>query len=299
MPETWECEVCTFSNEDTVYISDGRTKPVTICSLCNSMRPGYELFVDNKGDPIERTKDKAIITFGRFSPATKGHKEIFDTVSKLATDQNADAFVFVLDCLGGSCALNPLSIDMRLNLLKKMYGKTDLKFVKMINKPESNSQEIVKIVTDLIETKKYPIENVIIVEGSDRVKDYQNLVDNIFDNKLEKLEIAQKASDALKETIKNYEGKRIAVLQAGKNRKNEFNGSPESMSATRIKKAALNGNIAAFTEGVKIGNISDTNVKVLMNEIRRVSGKEPIQGGTRTIYRKHRRGSTKRLHRKG
>jgi len=288
MPENWECEVCTFSNEDTVYISDGRTKPVTMCSLCNTMRPGYELFVDNNGDPIERTKDKAIITFGRFSPPTKGHKELFDTVSKLATDQNADAFVFVLDCVGGSCSSNPLSIDVRLNVLKKMYGKTNLKFVKMTNKAENNSQEIVKIVTDLVEIKKYSIENVIIVEGSDRVKEFQNLVDDIFDNKLAKLEIAQKASDALKETVKNYEGKRIAVLQAGKNRKNNFNGSPESMSATRVKKSALNGNIAEFTEGVKIGNISDMNVKVLMNEIRRVSGKEPIQGGTRKIYRKHR-----------
>ena len=298
MAETWECEVCTFSNNDTIDISDGRTKPVTMCSLCNTMRPGYELFVDNNGDPIERTKDKAIITFGRFSPATKGHKELFDTVSKLATQENADAFVFVLDCLGGSCASNPLSIDVRLNILKKMYGKSDLKFVKMVNKPENNPQEIVKIVTDLVEIKKYPIENVMIVEGSDRVKEFQNLVDNIFNNKLAKLEITEKASDALKESIKQYEGKRIAVLQAGKNRKNEFNGTPESMSATRVKKAALDGNIAGFTEGVKIGDISDTNVKVLMNEIRRVSGKDPIQGGTRRIYRKHRRG-TKKLRQRG
>jgi nicotinic acid mononucleotide adenylyltransferase len=298
MAETWECELCTFSNNDTIDISDGRTKPVTMCSLCNTMRPGYELFVDNYGDPIERTKDKAVITFGRFSPPTKGHKELFDTVSKLATQENADAFVFVLDCLGGSCSSNPLSIDVRLNILKKMYGTTNLKFVKMTNKAENNSEEIIKIVTDLVEIKKYPIENVIIVEGSDRVKEFQNLVDNIFDSKLAKLEITEKASDALKESIKQYEGKRIAVLQAGKNRKNEFNGTPESMSATRVKKAALDGNIAGFTEGVKIGDISDTNVKVLMNEIRRVSGKDPIQGGTRTIYRKHRRG-TKKLRQRG
>jgi len=292
MEETWTCEACTFQNQEYIFTSDGNKKHVTTCSLCNTIRSGYELFVDNQGDPVERTKDKVIVSFGRFSPPTKGHKELFDNISNLATEHNADAFIFVLDCYGGSCSSNPLSIDIRLNILKKMYPMTNLKFVKIVTKSQNNIEEIVKIVTDLVESKKYPIENIMVVEGSDRVKDFQDLVDTIFDRKVATIEIIEKASDALKETAKNYEGKRITVLQAGKNRKNAFNGTPESISATLVKKAALDGNIQTFTEGVKIGDISDTNIKILMNEIRRVSGKDPIQGGTRKIRGKHRRRST-------
>lgn len=294
MEETWTCEACTFQNQEYIVTSDGNKKHVTMCTLCNTMRAGYELFIDNHGDPVERTKDKVVLSFGRFSPPTKGHKALFENISNLATEHDADAFIFVLDCYGGSCSSNPLSIDIRLNILKKMYPMTNLKFVKIVTKSDNNIEEIVRIVTDLIEIKKYPIENIMIVEGSDRVKDFQDLVDTIFDRKIASLEIIEKASDALKETVKTYEGKRITVLQAGKNRKNAFNGTPESISATLVKKAALNGNIGAFTEGVKIGDISDTNIKVLMNEIRRVSGKDPIQGGTRKIHRKHRRRSTKK-----
>jgi nicotinic acid mononucleotide adenylyltransferase len=294
MEETWTCEVCTFPNQEYIYTSDGNKKHVTMCGLCNTTRAGYELFVDNQGDPIDRKKDKVVVTFGRFSPPTKGHKALFDNISNLATEHNADAFVFVLDCYGGSCSANPLSIDIRLNILKKMYPTTNLKFVKIVTKSDKNVEEIVRIVTDLVESKKYPIENIMIVEGSDRVKDFQELVDTIIDRKVATLEIIEKASDALKETAKTYEGKRITVLQAGKNRKNQFNGTAESISATLVKKAALDGNIQAFTDGVKIGDVSDTNIKVLINEIRRVSGKDPIQGGTRKRHRKNRRVSTKK-----
>jgi nicotinic acid mononucleotide adenylyltransferase len=299
MEQTWTCEACTFSNQEYIFTSDGNKKHVTMCTLCNTIRAGYELFVDNHGDPVERTKDKVVLSFGRFSPPTKGHKALFDTISNLATEHNADAFIFVLDCYGGSCSSNPLSIDIRLNILKKMYPTTNLKFVKIVTKSDKNIEEIVRIVTDLVESKKYPIENIMIVEGSDRVKDFQELIDTIFERKVATLEIIEKASEALKETAKNYEGKRITVLQAGKNRKNAFNGTPESISATLVKKAALDGNIAEFTEGVKIGNISDTNIKVLMNEIRRVSGKDPIQGGTRKIHRKYRQASTKKMRQVG
>lgn len=283
MASNWTCEICTLLNKEYT----------TNCSLCNSIRPGYELFVDNNGDPVSRTKDKVVITFGRFSPPTKGHKALFDRISELAKQHNADAFVFVLDCHGGSCAENPLKLDIRLNILKKMYPATNLKFVKILIKSGNNLEEV---VTDLVEIKKYPIENIMIVEGSDRVNDFQNVVDNMFSKKIASLEIAEHALAALKEAVTNYQGKRITVLQAGNNRKNVFNGSPESRSATLVKKAALNGNIETFTEGVKIGDVSDSNIKVLMNEIRRVSHKDPIQGGTRKRHQIYRRGSTKKYH---
>ncbi len=289
MADRWICEFCTMENENTVKIQ-GNDTPVIKCQLCDKIRPGFELFVDNKGDSVTKEKDKVIVTFGRFSPPTKGHQSLFENVSRLATENNADAFVFVLDCFGGTCAENPLNIDIRLNILKKMYPSTNLKFVKVLNKVGSNIEDI---ITDLIENKKYMPENITILEGSDRIKAFQEIVDRIMLDKTANIKIAEKALEVLKESVKYYNGKNITVLQSGKNRKNVFNGTTESMSATHVKKAALDGNINAFTKGVKIGDLSDTNIKVLINEIRKVSGKEPIQGGTR---KRSKRGLTRKSH---
>jgi nicotinic acid mononucleotide adenylyltransferase len=276
-----------MENEDTVKIQGNET-PVIKCLLCDTPRAGFDLFVDNKGDPVIKEKDKVVITFGRFSPPTKGHQSLFDNVSRLATENNADAFVFVLDCFGGTCAENPLNIDIRLNALKKMYPSTNLKFVKVLNKVGSNIEDI---LSDLIENKKYSPDNITIIEGSDRIKAFQEIVDRIILDKTANIKIAEKALEVLKETVKYYNGKTITVLQSGKNRKNVFNGTTESMSASHVKKAALYGNINAFTQGVKIGDLSDTNIKVLVNEIRKVSGKDPIQGGTR---KRSKRGVTRK-----
>lgn len=287
MSERWICEECTMENEVTVT-RNGKDQPVIKCQLCDTIRKGFELFVDNKGDPVKREKDKVVITFGRFSPPTKGHQSLFDNVSRLATENDADAFVFVLDCYGGSCADNPLSIDIRLNVLKKMYPTTNLKFVKVLDHVVGNIEFIIE---DLVENKKYPLENITIIEGSDRVKMFQDVVDSIIVGKTGSIKAAERAIEVLKETAKSYTGKSIKVLQSGKNRKTVYNGTSESMSATHVKKAALNGNINAFTEGVKIGDLSDANIKVLVNEIRKVSGKDPIKGGTRKTRRRYTRKS--------
>lgn len=282
MPEKWICEFCTMENEDTVKIQ-GKDAPLVKCQLCDKSRPGFDLFVDNNGDPVIKQKDKVVITFGRFSPPTKGHQSLFETVSRIATENDADAFVFVLDCYGGSCAENPLNIDIRLNVLKKMYPTTNLKFVKVLNEVGRSNEDI---ISDLVENKKYSPDNITIIEGSDRVKPFQELVQRLILEKSTNIKVAEKALEVLKETVKYYSGKNITVLQSGKTRKNAYNGTTESMSASHVKKAALNGNINAFTEGVKIGDLSDTNIKVLINQIRKVSGKDPIKGGTRKRNRR-------------
>jgi nicotinic acid mononucleotide adenylyltransferase len=268
---SWSCSVCTFDN------SDDKVK----CGLCDTMREGYDIFQQTKGNSVFKTKEKAYITFGRFQPPTKGHKVLFDEVSRLARENDGDAYIFVINCDGGSCIQNPLPLHVRINVLKKMYPSesTNLNIIALDQGPLVSLEDV---MSELIEARHYLPENITIVEGSDRVQGFKDLVESLYFTKNRKIETAEAALKELKIIIKLYQGK-INVLQAGKNRKEgaNANNSPASISGTKVRQAALDGNKELFNQGVMIGNMTPNDSLLLMNQIRKLEGLTPLQGGGR------------------
>lgn len=281
----WTCSVCTFdSNADNIYK----------CEFCDKERVGFDLFSETKGNSLNKTKDSLVFTFGRFQPPTIGHKILFDEVSRLASEKNADAYVFVVDCIGGSCDKNPLSIKLRINVLKKMYPSSNLKFV-AFDKALGGFDQILQ---SFIETQRYPVENITVVEGSDRVGEFTELTRAFIREKEEKIQIAERALEELRQTTQLYAGKQIQVVQGGQTRTDENTGGPESMSATKIRKAAIDGNKELFNHGVMIGSMTPADALQLMNEIRRVSSLQPLQGGGKRKTKRSRKNKRTRKHRK-
>jgi len=272
----WNCSQCGFGPfKDTQYK----------CLLCESIREGYELFKETKGNSLIKQKEKVFITFGRFQPPTKGHQVLFNEVSRLARENDADAFIFVIDCGGGSCIENPLPISVRINVLKKMYASTNLK---VIGLDHQYGVDIDAVMVELIERLQYLPQNITIIEGSDRVQDFRNLITTLFSSKQEKIDIAERALQELKLKKELYNGN-IVVLQAGENRKGgeTVNGSPASISGTKIRQAAINGNKELFNQGVMIGDMTPADALLLMNEIRKLppNNLPPLQGGSRKMKR--------------
>jgi nicotinic acid mononucleotide adenylyltransferase len=258
------------------------------------MREGYELFTETKGNSLIKQNEKVFITFGRFQPPTKGHQVLFNEVSRLATENNADAFIFVIDCGGGSCIENPLPMSVRINVLKKMYASTNLKVIGLDHK---HGVDIDIVMVELIERLHYLPQNITIVEGSDRVEDFRNMISKLYYAKEEKINIAERALQELKSKKELYNGN-IVILQAGENRKEgeNANGSPASISGTKIRQAALNGNKELFNQGVMIGDMTPADALLLMNEIRKLppNNLPPLQGGSRKMQRGRMRYPTKK-----
>lgn len=274
----WTCSVCGFSElKDTDYK----------CSICDTMRKGYELFTETKGNSLIKQKEKVFITFGRFQPPTKGHQVLFNEVSRLARENDGDAFIFVIDCGGGSCIENPLPMTVRINVLKKMYASTNLKIIGLDHK---YGVDMDIVMVELIERLRYLPQNITIVEGSDRVEDFREMISKLYYGKEERIKIAELALQELKSKKELYNGD-IIVLQAGENRKEgeNANGSPASISGTKIRQAALNGNKELFNQGVMIGNMTPADALLLMNEIRKLppNNLPPLQGGSRKMQRSH------------
>ena len=281
----WNCSQCGFGPlKDTQYK----------CPLCETMREGYELFTETKGNSLIKQNEKVFITFGRFQPPTKGHQVLFNEVSRLATENNADAFIFVIDCGGGSCIENPLPMSVRINVLKKMYASTNLKVIGLDHK---HGVDIDIVMVELIERLHYLPQNITIVEGSDRVEDFRNMISKLYYAKEEKINIAERALQELKSKKELYNGN-IVILQAGENRKEgeNANGSPAYISGTKIRQAALNGNKELFNQGVMIGDMTPADALLLMNEIRKLppNNLPPLQGGSRKMQRGRMRYPTKK-----
>ena len=82
----------------------------------------------------------------------------------------------------------------------------------------------------------------------------------------------------------------VTVVSAGeRNLENESSNDPTKMSGTKMRKAALRGDVDFFGKGVKIGAMTDKDVIDLMNLVRAGLGFPPFagKGGKRRNTRKH------------
>ena len=185
----------------------------------------------DEGDELD--SDTVTVAFGRFNPPTIGHEKLMKAADKVA--------------MGGPLKIypsrtqdskkNPLDPDMKISFMKKLFPDFEENII--------NDGEMKSIFNVLIAADEEGYENVNIVVGADRQAEFENL--------------------ATKYNGELYNFKDIRVVSAGI-RDADAEGV-EGMSASKMRKAVVDGNFKAFKSGTP-KNIKDDDVQSIFNAVR-------------------------------
>ena len=105
-----------------------------------------------------------VFAFGRFNPPTTGHELLVKAVKKLAAANKADHAIYASK--SQDAKKNPLTVEKKVHYLNLMFPNTH--FV-AANPNERTFIEAAKMLN-----KKY--KNLIMVAGSDRITEYQKIL---------------------------------------------------------------------------------------------------------------------------
>ena len=187
-----------------------------------------------KPDEVDQAEsDTVTVAFGRFNPPTIGHEKLMKAADKVA--------------MGGPLKIypsrtqdskkNPLDPDMKISFMKKLFPDFEENII--------NDGDMKSIFNVLIAADEEGYDNVNIVVGADRQAEFENL--------------------AIKYNGELYNFKDIRVVSAGI-RDADAEGV-EGMSASKMRKAVVDGNFKAFKSGTP-KNIKDDDVQSIFNAVR-------------------------------
>jgi FAD synthase len=159
-----------------------------------------------------------VITFGRFNPPTIGHEKLFDKMAKEAKRNKADYKIFASKSFDDK--KNPLKYKEKLKLLKTFFPKHKQAVA------DDPGRTIIEILANMTQAGEY--DHIILIVGQDRVKEFDALLQ--------------------KYNGKDYTFKSIKVKNAGM-RDPDGEGA-EGMSASKLRKAATDGNWKDFEKGL-------------------------------------------------
>ena len=171
--------------------------------------------------------------FGRFNPPTIGHEKLLQAAKKAA----AGGDLKIYPSRTQDNKKNPLDPDMKVSYMRKMFPDFE---EQIINDPDMRS-----IFDVLTAASEEGYKNINIVVGADRQAEFDNL--------------AQKYNGEL------YDFDLIRVISAGV-RDADAEGV-EGMSASKLRKAVVDDDFAAFKKGAPKG-IKDADTKALFDAVR-------------------------------
>lgn len=193
----------------------------------------------------EKTKKPVVMAFGRMNPPTTGHLKLIDKVRSEAEKRKAAHTVIVSH--SQDTKKNPLSGAQKVKHLKRYSPGTHF---------ESSSKEHPTIMHHAARLHAAGHDHLIVVAGSDRVKEYHDLLHKYNG-------VPDKSGNI------PYKFKKIEVVSAG-HRDPDAEGA-EGMSGTKMREHAANGNFAGFRQGVP-SHVSDAHAKELMKDTRKGMG---------------------------
>ena len=206
----------------------------------------YKTFMtEKKGDTI-------VFTFGRFNPPTVGHEVLIKAVESVARSKGGDYLIFPSHTQDAK--KNPLTQSKKIKYMKKMFSGYSKKIV------TSTGKDPLEIAAEL-HKKKYT--NLIMVVGSDRVRDFQSILDRYNG-----------------EDSKHgfYDFDEIKVVSAGE-RDPDADGAT-GMSASKMRAAAVKGDFQTFRLGIP-SSLSDADTKKMLNDIRKAMRLDVIKEGSK------------------
>ncbi len=206
----------------------------------------YKTFMsEKKGDTI-------VFTFGRFNPPTVGHEVLIKAVESVARAKGGDYLIFPSHTQ--DARKNPLTQNEKIKYMKKMFSDYRRNIV------ASTGKTALHIAAELYD-KKYT--NLVMVVGSDRVKDFQKMLDKY--NGEDKVHGF-------------YDFDKIEVISAGE-RDPDAEGTV-GMSASKMREAAVKGDFQSFRLGIPT-SLSDVDTKKMLNDIRKAMRLDVIKEGSK------------------
>jgi hypothetical protein len=165
---------------------------------------------------VEKTKGTLTVAFGRFNPPTTGHEKLLDTVAKSSDDGD----YIIVPSRSQDKKKNPLDADTKVSIMRQMFpGHSE----RIVNDPANRT------IFDVL--KKAHMDGyagVRIIGGGDRVKEFEKLSGD-YNGKL-------------------YQFDNVEVRSAGD--RDPDGDDVSGMSASKQRKAAAEGDFAAFRKGV-------------------------------------------------
>jgi hypothetical protein len=196
----------------------------------------------------------ALFAFGRFQPPTTGHQILIESVAAAAKTAGADAYIFATSSANNLEAKavknmmksgefkslkeneNPLSVETKVFYLKKMYPATDVTF---INTTEYECKQLFQVLERL---RSAGYESITMMAGGDRVPTFTKMFEKA--------------------------GVDVDVVSAGERNVNMGSNAPKAMSGTKMRLAAVRGDLEFFKRGVMIGDMTESDARDLMGLVR-------------------------------
>lgn len=175
---------------------------------------------------------KLVFAFGRMNPPTNGHGKLITKVKRLALQMRADHLIIASH--SEDKVKNPLPVDKKVKHLKAMFPSTN------ITSSDRSAPNFIRQLANL--TGKY--DHVIMVAGSDRVPEFQKLLD--------------------KYNGKDFTFKSVKVVSAGE-RDPDAEGVT-GISASKMRLYAKNNDFTNFKRGLPTGY---RGAKQLFNDVRK------------------------------
>ena len=188
---------------------------------------------------LEAKQKTAVFSFGRLNPPTVGHQKLLQKIIQTAKQQAGYACIYVSHSQDSK--RNPLSAKQKVAYVKKMFPK-EARQIEI--KEDSNIRNAIDVATNFYE--KY--DNLVMVVGSDRVKDFKNLLNKY---------------NGVQSTHGFYKYNNIQIVSAGE-RDPDAEGVA-GMSASKMRAAAASGDYESFSLGLP-SNFNDG--KGLFKDIR-------------------------------
>jgi hypothetical protein len=200
----------------------------------------------------------AVFSFGRFNPPTIGHEKLIKKVESVASNNDADFYIY--PSWSQSTDKDPLPHKVKFGHMKKAFPK----YVENIIS-NKKCKSAIHVLTKLYDAG---YDKVMMVVGSDRISEFDRLL-NKYNGK--------KAVHGFYEFSDGVE-----IVSAGE-RDPDAQGV-EGMSASKLRKVAVDGDFDSFKTGIP--NMSDSDKKKMYDDLRKwmnITESKPITKGAKQM----------------
>ena len=191
---------------------------------------------------LTEAKDTIVFGFGRFNPPTTGHEKVIKKIASVAGSNPWQVFPSHTQ----NPKKDPLPQALKTAYMRKMFKRYARNIV------VSTARNAIEIAVELYDQG---YKNLIMVAGSDRVKAFDTMLKNYNG-------VEGKAHGY-------YKFDSIKIVSAGE-RDPDAEGV-EGMSASKMRKAATDGDYDSFSMGVPT-TLSDADKKKLYRDVRKYMG---------------------------
>jgi hypothetical protein len=192
---------------------------------------------------LTEAKETVVFGFGRFNPPTTGHEKLIEKVASVA--KGNPFFIYPSHTTGPK---DPLPHAKKVAWMRKMFPKYKKNII-----ADNNAKNAVLIAEKLY---KDGYKNLIMVAGSDRLKEFDTLLQRYND-----------APDKKGNQLFKFDS--VKVVSAGE-RDPDAEGV-SGMSASKMRAAAEKGDFDSFKTGIP-STLNDADKKKLYFEVRKNMG---------------------------